>query len=91
MFTIDIQRKSSQAQRRLLWQANDGVKVIEAFECFPVMTAVELALCAGIADEEAASYLLTLEHLGLAETDGESFWLNTVMDTGPSCRGMAPV
>lgn len=61
-------------------RASDGVRVIEAFECFPVMTAGELALCAGIEGEEAATYLLMLEGLGLAETDGENYWLNTVVD-----------
>ena len=82
---IDIQPRSSNPRNSYRF-ANDGVKVIEAFECFPIMTPGELALRTGIANEEAARYLSTLEHLGLAETDGENFWLNSVMDTsGPFC------
>lgn len=77
---MNSQSGLSRQQQHMLRYANDGIKVIAAFECFPVMTPVELALCAGIADEEAESYLHTLENLGLAESDGECFWLNSEVD-----------
>lgn len=70
----------SDRHRSMSWHASDGVKIIEAFECFPVMTSGELALRTGISQEEAARYLLTLKHLGLAETDGENFWLDPQAD-----------
>lgn len=67
-------------QRSPAWHASDGVKIVEAFECFPVMTPDELALRTGISGDEAACYLRMLAHLGLAGSDGKNFWLDPVGD-----------
>ena len=54
-----------------------GLTVIESFDDeHPRMVIAEVAARAGIPRTAARRYLLTLCHLGYAETDGKRFWLS---------------
>jgi IclR family pca regulon transcriptional regulator len=53
-----------------------GLRMIEAFDAdHPRLTPSQAALRAGITRTAARRHLLTLQHLGYAETDGRLFWL----------------
>lgn len=53
-----------------------GLRIIEAFnDAHPRLTPSTAARRTGITRTAARRYLLTLQHLGYAESDGEFFWL----------------
>lgn len=53
-----------------------GIRIIEAFnDAHPRLTASTAARRTGITRTAARRYLLTLQHLGYVESDGQLFWL----------------
>ncbi len=74
------------AKRDLIDGLIKGVEVITAFnEGSPRMTTTELAKRVDVSRSAARRYLLTLVHMGLAATDGKTFWLTTkVLNIGRS-------
>jgi len=53
-----------------------GIRIIEAFnDAHPRLTASTAARRTGITRSAARRYLLTLQHLGYVESDGQMFWL----------------
>lgn len=74
------------AKRDLIDGLITGIEVITAFnDGSPRLTASELAQRINISRSAARRYLLTLAHVGLAATDGKTFWLTTkVLNLGRS-------
>ena len=55
----------------------NGLSIIEAFDPeHPRMTASQVGQRCGLTRTAARRYLLTLAHLGYAQTDGKLFWLS---------------
>ena len=53
-----------------------GLRIIEAFsDVHSRLTASTAARRTGITRTAARRYLLTLQHLGYVESDGQMFWL----------------
>jgi IclR family pca regulon transcriptional regulator len=74
------------AKRDLIDGLVKGIDVITAFnDDTPRLTASELAAQLGLSRSAARRYLLTLVHIGLAESDGRTFWLTPkVLNLGRS-------
>lgn len=74
------------AKRDLIDGLIKGVDVITAFNHdTPRLTPSEVAKAAGLSRSAARRYLLTLVHIGLAESDGKAFWLTPkVLNLGRS-------
>jgi len=69
-------REIDVAKRDLIEGLIKGIEVITAFnDDIARLSASELAEKVGISRSAARRYLLTLVHIGLAATDGRSFWL----------------
>ena len=87
------------AKRDLIEGLIKGVEVITAFnDDVARLTASELAEKISISRSAARRYLLTLVHIGLAATDGRSFWLtpkvlnlgHTYLDSARLPRAIVP-
>lgn len=64
------------AKRDLIDGLMRGVDIITAFtQDTPRLTPSEAAKAVGLSRSAARRYLLTLVHIGLAESDGKAFWL----------------
>lgn len=71
--TLEI---STSASRDLIDGLAKGLRLIEAFDDeHPRLTASQAAALCGLTRTAARRYLLTLVHLGYADTDGKQFWL----------------
>ncbi|HEY1151511.1 MAG TPA: helix-turn-helix domain-containing protein, partial [Pseudoduganella sp.] len=64
------------AKRDLIEGLVKGLEVIRAFSDESVrLSASELSEKVGLTRSAARRYLLTLVHVGMADTDGRQFWL----------------